>query len=252
MTRSAISLLSLLTMAVTLHHVDADDTHEVNGPKCFQVMVESDGLDFPDEYRFEASDRLLLFTGEIRGGGMETPATSKRLVSEQRTREVIETVWVEQTRTRLEERTTYVPETRVKTATVTRYVYRWENGELVKVPVQEEISIEYTVLVPVTEQVEVTETVLVPELRTRTEIYTVEKPVYETKYIQTPEVEGHWKGLDLGTFSYWKISRFDIEGGFVSGSGVTEGDKLTGLVLYVGVPGIPDGVYTVTGTHCPE
>ena len=68
MTRSAISLLSLLTMAVTLHDVDAEDAHEANGPKCFQVMVESDGLDFQDKYRFEASDRLLLFTERFAAG----------------------------------------------------------------------------------------------------------------------------------------------------------------------------------------
>jgi len=89
------------------------------------------------------------------------------------------------------------------------------------------------------------------EQRVRTVYETTYVEVYEERQIQLPEAVGRWSAVDRCVFSTWNVFSVGPDG-LVIGAGLTLGESLQGTVLYLGVGGIPSGVYQLSTDDSAE
>lgn len=61
-----------------------------------------------------------------------------------------------------------------------------------------------------------------------------------------PELEGVWLAINRCQFSIWQISQVGVDG-IATGSGITFGDQLFGVIQVSGFEGSASGVFVLTG-----
>jgi hypothetical protein len=104
-----------------------------------------------------------------------------------------------------------------------------------RVAEQQTIQVPYTVARHVNGQI-------VFETRIREVVRTVYRIVQETQTVDLPAIAGKWRAIDFCAFSWWSFAEVGADG-IAVGAGYKRGDTLWGTAVYVGVSGIPTGVY---------
>lgn len=73
----------------------------------------------------------------------------------------------------------------------------------------------------------------------------------DTTTLTLPELSGVWLAMDRCQFSIWHLTQPSV-GGRATGSGITFGDQLFGVIQVRGFQGSANGVFLVTGEGAVE